>query len=269
MLRQFLRRDPRRLVHRAVVCGGSLLGRTTHDVFSVWRPVSNDALRKMWLGEGVGKGLNIKGKSAKMGRLSGFVPFVQISDAAHVAQVEAPPPTARCCVFYGSAKARTVAAAAFEAVLAESSASAAAANLIKHVDSHAPDAHGLDLPQWLLWEVCVVRSDIRRSAEWATGRASSPELMAMNLEATRERSQPMPVVWQADSLEPMNAAGLVLAYQETRVRPVVSDFDGFLCGTRGIAYFPLPGIAYLPLPDPDPTTRLKTQLSSQRDGQHM
>ena len=33
--------------------------------FSVWRPVSNDAIRKMWLGEGVGKSLNIKGKSAK------------------------------------------------------------------------------------------------------------------------------------------------------------------------------------------------------------
>ena len=34
----------------------------------------------------------------------------------------------------------------------------------------------------------------------------------------------------------MNPVSLVLAYQEARVRPVVSDFDCLLCGTRGINY---------------------------------
>ena len=39
---------------------------------------------------GVGKGLNIKGKSAKMNCLSGLVPFVQISDNMHKQMIEAP-----------------------------------------------------------------------------------------------------------------------------------------------------------------------------------
>ena len=38
-----------------------------------------DAIAKMLSGAAVGKGLNVKGKSAKKGVLSGFVPFVQIS----------------------------------------------------------------------------------------------------------------------------------------------------------------------------------------------
>lgn len=46
--------------------------------FSVFRPTSDDALRMMILGRATGKGLNIKGKSAKKGVLSGFVPFVQV-----------------------------------------------------------------------------------------------------------------------------------------------------------------------------------------------
>ena len=45
-------------------------------VFSVWRPTSNDAIRKMITGEGTGKGLDIKGKSALKGKHSGYVPFV-------------------------------------------------------------------------------------------------------------------------------------------------------------------------------------------------
>lgn len=45
-------------------------------VFSVWRPTSKFAIQKMITGEGVGKGLDIKGKSALKGKYSGFVPFV-------------------------------------------------------------------------------------------------------------------------------------------------------------------------------------------------
>jgi hypothetical protein len=36
---------------------------------------------------GVGKGLNIKGKSAQKNRLSGFVPFLQITDNEHKKEV--------------------------------------------------------------------------------------------------------------------------------------------------------------------------------------
>ena len=46
--------------------------------FCVFRPTSLHALKHMIAGTGVGKGLNIKGKSAKKGRLVGFVPFLQI-----------------------------------------------------------------------------------------------------------------------------------------------------------------------------------------------
>lgn len=47
-------------------------------VFSVWRPTSNEAIRRMITGEGTGKGMDIKGKSAVRGKWSGFVPFLQI-----------------------------------------------------------------------------------------------------------------------------------------------------------------------------------------------
>ena len=48
-------------------------GASSH-FFSVWRPTSLIALRMMVDGTATGKGLNVKGKSAKQGRLSGFVP---------------------------------------------------------------------------------------------------------------------------------------------------------------------------------------------------
>ena len=35
-------------------------------VFSVWRPTSMEAIRKMMMGTGTGKGLNIKGKSSRL-----------------------------------------------------------------------------------------------------------------------------------------------------------------------------------------------------------
>ena len=46
--------------------------------FSVWRPTSNEAIRRMITGEGTGKGMDIKGKSSLRGKWSGFVPFLQI-----------------------------------------------------------------------------------------------------------------------------------------------------------------------------------------------
>ena len=46
----------------------------TSTFFSVWRPTSKDAIRMMMEGRAIGKSLNVKGKSAKRGKLSGFVP---------------------------------------------------------------------------------------------------------------------------------------------------------------------------------------------------
>ena len=60
----------------------------TTSILTVWRPCSNDAMRKMMEGTGVGKGLDIKGKSAKQGDLSAFVPFLQIHNEADKAKIK-------------------------------------------------------------------------------------------------------------------------------------------------------------------------------------
>ena len=49
---------------------------------------------------GVGKGLNIKGKSAKKNKLSGFVPFCQISKNEHKKELENAPSDARTHIFF-------------------------------------------------------------------------------------------------------------------------------------------------------------------------
>ena len=41
--------------------------------------------------QGVGKGLDIKGKSAKKGVLSGFVPFLQIHEEKHKRKIKTLP----------------------------------------------------------------------------------------------------------------------------------------------------------------------------------
>jgi hypothetical protein len=50
------------------------------DIFTVWRPTSFDAVAKMMRGEGVGKGLDIKGKSAQRGDLSGKFTTLQVKN---------------------------------------------------------------------------------------------------------------------------------------------------------------------------------------------
>lgn len=43
-----------------------------------------------------------------------------------------------------------------------------------------------------------------------------------------------------DVVNPMNARGLLMAHEEDHVRPVASDFDCFLLGSRHVRYEPLP-----------------------------
>jgi hypothetical protein len=94
--------------------------------FSIFRPTSLDALKLMMLREGTGKGLNIKGKSAKEGVLSGFVPFLQISENEHVHEVKAPYPQTRCRLYFKSEKLRDDALGVFEDVVATDGAPGAA-----------------------------------------------------------------------------------------------------------------------------------------------
>eukprot|EP00984_Skeletonema_dohrnii_P000410 scaffold138_cov142-Skeletonema_dohrnii-CCMP3373.AAC.1 len=115
--------------------------------------------------------------------------------------------------------------------------------------------YGLDIPEKLFWEAYVSKADISREAgsEYDTGRPSMPEFQVMNLESLRKtpRAGPRPVLWHAgcgkvgeeppQNLNPLCPFGLLMAYEEGdaeagKVTPVVSDFDCFLVGTRGVKY---------------------------------
>ena len=89
------------------------------SVFTVWRPTSYDAIRRMMTGEAVGKGLDIKGKSAKRGKLSGYVPFLQINDNKYKQHIRRLSPSHMVRVFYKAEarRARDAAAAELERVL--------------------------------------------------------------------------------------------------------------------------------------------------------
>ena len=185
------------------------VARGTSRFFSVWRPCNLDAVRMMIIGEATGKGLNIKGKSAKCGELSGFVPFVQIHEDAHKELVE--PPTvagARARVYYRTARARSQALRQLNPLLAEMCARAAAARAqlqraasgaitlepaekgaalaasclvqaeLKLVDSFAqvagsaysgPSCWGVEMPERLLWEAYVARQPLGHEPGWSAG----------------------------------------------------------------------------------------------------
>ena len=150
----FVQADPRRQILEFFRPGdergpGGLLkardwtpsGKVTSTYFTVWRPTSLDAIRTMMSGQATGKSLNVKGKSAKQGKLSGFVPFLQISEEAHKARLGTSPPDAAIRVFYPSAEARAEALAALEAVRDEMQATAAAAQAALD----AAEAAGIEL----------------------------------------------------------------------------------------------------------------------------
>ncbi|EJK77506.1 hypothetical protein THAOC_00659 [Thalassiosira oceanica] len=79
------------------------------SIFSVWRPTSIDSIRKMMTGQGTGKGLDIKGKSAKKGKLSAYVPFLQIHEEQHKDKIRALPRYERIRIFYKKREARDAA----------------------------------------------------------------------------------------------------------------------------------------------------------------
>jgi hypothetical protein len=80
----------------------------------VYRPCSRDSIAKMVSRAGTGKGLNIKGKSAKKNRLSGFVPFCQISRNEDKAALEEAPSDARTRIFFKTPVARSTSRVALE-----------------------------------------------------------------------------------------------------------------------------------------------------------
>jgi len=208
--------------------------------FVVYRPTSRDAIAKMLSGTAVGKGLNIKGKSAKQGVLSGYVPFAQISDNKHKAVIEQSPSSARLLIYYKSKSAREEARKKLEAVMKSAVELKIQVRRIDLVDDYAPKVFGLQLPEPLVREAYLMRADLSPVMGWETGRRSEPAFMDMNMHAVRNPSEPKVVLYQYDESDSMNPRGLLIAYAEKFVKPVVSDFDTFLVASKGMEYDSLP-----------------------------
>ena len=179
--------------------------------FAIFRPCSRDSIAKMLGKVGVGKGLNVKGKSAKKNRLSGFVPFVQIHKDAHKDKVEEPPHWSRFRVYYKSELQRTEARAGLEALKKFWFAwCKRGVGEILDLNDYA-DMYGLDVPEFLFMDAYVKRADVRPMVGWETGRDSEPAFMNMNLHTLRGTSSPTVVLLQHDTLEAMNPRGLLVA----------------------------------------------------------
>jgi len=210
------------------------------DWFAVYRPTSREAISRMISGEAVGKGLNIKGKSAKKNRLSGLVPFLQISNNLHKKFIEQSPPDARLMIFYSSEVARTRAIQELEPLLDSARGLVIEGERAIRIVNDWSGVYGIDLPEPVMQEAYIKQADMSAVAGWETGRQSEPAFMNMNLHAVRSTDEPRVVLYQFDKENPMNPHGLLLSYAEACVKPVVSDFDTFTVGSRGMCYTPLP-----------------------------
>jgi len=283
------------------------------SVFSVWRPTSLDSIRKMMKGEGTGKGLDIKGKSAKKGKLSAYVPFLQIHEDKHKKKIRLLPRDESIRIFYKKREPRDKAHKILLGVMQDMTEAANMALLsllssdkmsqdhlaqddcqvgrvlssfrslevkdliteveqenidmvnewsmknptIALIDDYIPKCYGLEIPKRLFWEAYVMRAkDITREpgSVYDTGRPSRASFQDMNFASIKnecEEDSPRCVVWQytdpylppnEPDPDPMMSQTLLMAYEEHgRVMPVVSDFDCFLLGTRGVRFHtPLP-----------------------------
>ena len=227
------------------------------NVFTVWRPTSDEAIKNMMLGIATGKGLDIKGKSAKKGNISSYVPFIQISEEPHKEDARAFLIDGNVRVFYQTEEDRIEAEdmlldlkeymlfAAQDAmqVLTDEFATETEQELaMKHlafdennmnvklintyVDSNPP-VFGLDITERLFWQAYVIMQDISRppGTEWESGRGSEPQFMNMNwkpIRAQPEPGDPRAVVYQYSKGSPMEPRTLLMAYEEFGcVKPVV------------------------------------------------
>merc|ERR1719262_495736 len=112
--------------------------------------------------------------------------------------------------------------------------------VVEFTEEYQPQVFGLDVPEPLVREAYIMRPDLSPVMGWEVGRRSEPAFMDMNLHAVRDVSEPKVVLYQYDESDPMNPRGLLVAYAEQYVKPVVSDFDTFTVGSTGILYGKLP-----------------------------
>lgn len=245
------------------------------NVFTVWRPTSLEAIRKMILGHAVGKGLDIKGKSAKRGKLSGYVPFLQIGDNRHKRLIRTLSKAGRIRIFFPFTCKKVMAYLhkierdmASRVEQAKSMLSTPRDydhqtqkeaeevlrfwdmknSSIEEINEYLPHVHGLEMPVRLFWEAFIARQDITRkpASNYDTGRPSIPANQDLNVAALLSKTSPdspKAVIFQhAHRSDPMNPQELLMAYEEHgRVLPVASDFDAFLVGTRRVRFDPKQG----------------------------
>ena len=187
--------------------------------------------------------------SGQRGKLSSFVPFLQISENRDKKQVRTLSKDGTIRVFYskGARRARDLAVEKVEAVAEEMIDTVQMAQkilendnhsqtafkeayesmlldtkepLIRILDDYAPEGYGIEMPERLFWEAYIVRQDItrRKGCEYCTGRPSHPAFQDLNLSSLRNRpkpGQPRAVVYQhADPDSPMNPFELLMAYEE-------------------------------------------------------
>lgn len=242
--------------------------------FTVWRPTSREAIHKMMRGEATGKGLDVKGKSAKCGKLSGMIPFLQIHKNEDKKKTSWPPVNGRIRIFYKDAELREVAEKVLKSTMSDMHAMYTEANALlfsnsntnnnateteketamEHLSLKIEDAYisemngsgyGLDVPERVFFEAYIKRQDISRiGTEYESGRPSEPAFQDMNCVCVRKYSGsgPRAVIFQTCISEALCPQSLVIAYEENDdVIPVASDFDCFTLGTRGVVYdAPLP-----------------------------
>eukprot|EP00934_Nitzschia_sp_Nitz4_P009408 Nitzschia sp. Nitz4//scaffold108_size72880//33102//35126//NITZ4_005815-RA/size72880-processed-gene-0.52-mRNA-1//-1//CDS//3329532669//9398//frame0 len=212
------------------------------SILTVWRPCSNDAMRKMMEGVGLGKGLDIKGKSAKQGILSAFVPFLQIHEDLDKSMIQPLSVDAKLRVYYPTEQARQTVMDTLKPLARDDAEleDDIIPSKMKKIDKFArKKKYGLELSQRLFWKGYVMQQDISREGDWVTGRPSTPgfqdannKTLKMALKQNPEPT-PLPVVFQHSEEDAMKPQSLVMAYEENgTVTPVVSDFDGFLLGWR-------------------------------------
>ncbi|GFH47786.1 hypothetical protein CTEN210_04261 [Chaetoceros tenuissimus] len=263
--------DPRRQIHlyftEVARAGGPLQDPLTKapvsiirgfrraSSFSVWRPTSLDAIQLMMTGKATGKGLEVKGKSAKYGRLSGLIPFIQIHQDLHknVGKLGLSR-EGRIHVYYQNDDMRCRALKLFMNVIRDMVSlpiflpNDSSRDLNQEYRWEVSDygiyrlnksGFGLDISERVFYQACVMEQDITRTGDLETGRPSEPNFQSMNFESTRKYNGigPRTVVLQLDDDEPLKPQTFVVAYEENNsVTPVASDFDCFTVGTRGVTF---------------------------------
>lgn len=263
--------DPRRQIHlyftEVARAGGPLQDPLTKapvsiirgfrraSSFSVWRPTSLDAIQLMMTGKATGKGLEVKGKSAKKGRLSGLIPFIQIHQDLHknVGKLGLSK-EGRIHVYYKNDDIRSRALKLFMNVIRDMVSlpiflpNDSSRDLNQEYRWEVSDygiyrlnksGFGLDISERVFYQACVMEQDITRTGDLETGRPSEPNFQSMNFESTRKYNGigPRTVVFQLDENEPLKPQTFVVAYEENNsVTPVASDFDCFTVGTRGVTF---------------------------------